>query len=160
MREVVKDSIVSTDRDIARIALLGKGLREAGQTVINAYRTFADKPEMDYAQKEQKYIITKVVLAPMKAMRKMLVSMELHFDASIDKLDNLSMNVQRDKEIHRENIEYGVEGIEAESVYAPMIAEMQKYQYNSDAFEARGELNKKQEVLQKEMPKIKDENFR
>ena len=28
----------------------------------------------------------------------MLVSMELHLDASIDKLDNLAMNVQLDKE--------------------------------------------------------------
>ena len=40
------------------------------------------------------------VLAPMKAVKKMLVSMELHLDASIDKLDNLAMNVQLDKEKH------------------------------------------------------------
>ena len=40
--------IVSTDRDIARIALLAKGLREAGQIVNNAFHTFADKPEVDY----------------------------------------------------------------------------------------------------------------
>ena len=38
--------IVSTDRDIARTALLAKGLREAGQTIKNAFHTFADKPEM------------------------------------------------------------------------------------------------------------------
>ena len=31
----------------------------------------------------------------------MLVSMELHLDASIDKLDNLAMNVQLDKEKHK-----------------------------------------------------------
>ena len=58
---------------------------------------FADKPEVDYSQKEQKHPITKAVLAPMKAVKKMLVSMELHLDASIDKLDNLAMNVQIDK---------------------------------------------------------------
>lgn len=39
----------------------------------------------------------------MKAVKKMLVSMELHLDASIDKLDNLAMNVQLDKEKHMEN---------------------------------------------------------
>ena len=39
----------------------------------------------------------------MKAVKKMLVSMELHLDASIDKLDNLAMNVQLDKERHMEN---------------------------------------------------------
>ena len=80
------------------IALLAKGLREAGQIVNNAFYTFADKPEVDYSQKEQKHPFTKAVLAPMKAVKKLLVSMELHLDASIDKLDNLAMNVQFDKE--------------------------------------------------------------
>ena len=103
VRTAVKDMIVSTDRDIARIALLAKGLREAGQIVNNAFHTFADKPEVDYSQKEQKHPFTKAVLAPMKAVKKLLVSMELHLDASIDKLDNLAMNVQLDKERHMEN---------------------------------------------------------
>ena len=77
--------------------------REAGQTAANAFCTFADKSEVDYSQKEQKHPITKAVLAPMKAVKKMPVSMELHLDASIDKLDNLTMNVQLDKEKHMEN---------------------------------------------------------
>ena len=63
VRTAVKDMIVSTDRDIARIALLAKGLREAGQIVNNAFHTFADKPEVDYSQKEQKHPFTKAVLA-------------------------------------------------------------------------------------------------
>ena len=100
IRENVRDAIKTTDKDIAKTALLAKGFREAGQTVANAFRTFADKPEVDYSQKEQKHPITKAVLAPMKAVKKMLVSMELHLDASIDKLDNLAMNVQLDKEKH------------------------------------------------------------
>ena len=62
-----------------------KGFREAGQTVANAFRTFADKLEVDYSQKEQKHPITKAVLAPMKAVKKILVSMEHHLDALIDK---------------------------------------------------------------------------
>lgn len=82
---------------------IAKGFREAGQTAANAFRTFVDKPEVDYSQKEQKYHITKAVLAPMKTVKKMLVSMELHLEASIDKLDNLAMNVQFDKEKHMEN---------------------------------------------------------
>ena len=40
----------------------------------------------------------------MKAVKKMLVSMKLHLDASIDKLDNLAMNVKLDKEKHMENM--------------------------------------------------------
>ena len=63
VRTAVKDMIVSTDRDIARTALLAKGLREAGQTINNAFHTFADKPEVDYSQKEQKHPFTKAVLA-------------------------------------------------------------------------------------------------
>ena len=83
----------------------------------------------------------------MKAVKKMLVSMELHLDASIDKLDNLAMNVQLDKEKHMENAKAQeqteperaeAERVEAEIVYSPMVAEPQEYQYNADAFEARG----------------------
>lgn len=103
IRENVRGAIITTDQNIAKTALLGKGLREAGQTAANAFRTFADKPEVDYSQKEQKHPLTKAVLPPMKAVRKLLVSMELHLDASIDKLDNLAMDVQLDKEKCMEN---------------------------------------------------------
>ena len=169
VRTAVKDMIVSTDRDIARTALLAKGLREAGQTVNNAFHTFADKPEVDYSQKEQKHPFTKAVLAPMKAVKKLLVSMELHLDASIDKLDNLAMNVQLDKEKHMENAKAQkqteperaeAERVEAEVVYAPMVAEPQEYQYNADAFEARGVDEVKQEAAHKEAPKVRDDKAR
>lgn len=167
VRESVKDAIVSTDKDIARTALLAKGFREAGQTVANAFRTFADKPEVDYAQKEQKHIITKVVLSPMKAVKKMLVSMKLHLDASIDKLDNLAMNVQFDKEKRMENTKEKtepdgaeVERDDAEIVSASMVAETQEYQYNADAFEARGATNVTRETLQKNMPKVSESKAR
>ena len=140
IRENVRGAIKTTDKDIAKTALLAKGFREAGQTAANAFRTFADKPEVDYSQKEQKHPITKAVLAPMKAVKKMFVSMELHLDASIDKLDNLAMNVQLDKEKHMENAKTKeqteperaeAERVEAEVVYSPMVAEPQEYQYNA-----------------------------
>ena len=143
VRTAVKDAIVSTDRDIARTALLAKGLHESGQTVNNAFRTFADKPEVDYSKKEQKHPITKAVLAPMKAVRKLFVSMELHLDASIDKLDNLAMNVQLDKEKHMENAKtkeqteperVEAERVETEIVYSPMVAEPQEYRYNAGSY--------------------------
>lgn len=63
MRENVRSAIKETDRNIARTALLGKGLREAGQTAVNAFRNFADKPEVNFLQKGQKHMITKAVLA-------------------------------------------------------------------------------------------------
>ena len=59
IRENVRGAIKTTDKDIAKTALLAKEFREAGQTAANAFRTFADKPEVDYSQKEQKHPITK-----------------------------------------------------------------------------------------------------
>ena len=122
---------------------------------------------LDYLIHRSKHPITKAVLAPMKAVEKMLVLMEIHLDASIDKLDNLAMDVQLDKEKHMENAKAqrtdragegrsrGAE-VEAEVVYAPMVAEPQEYQYNADAFEARGVDEVKQEAAHKEAPKVRD----
>jgi hypothetical protein len=169
IRENVRGAIKTTDKDIAKTALLAKGFREAGQTVANAFRTFADKPEVDYSRKEQKHPITKAVLAPMKAVKKILVSMELHLDASIDKLDNLAMNVQLDKEKHMDNAKEQeqtepereeAERVEAEIVYSPMVAEPQEYQYNADAFEARGADEVKQEASHKEVSKVREDKAR
>ena len=169
IRENVRGAIKTTDKDIAKTTLLAKGFREAGQTAANAFRTFADKPEVDYSQKEQKHPITKAVLAPMKAVKKMLVSMELHLDASIDKLDNLAMNVKLYKEKGMENMKKQeqteperaeAERVEAEVVYSPMVAEPQEYQYNADAFEARGADEVKQEAAHEEAPKVRGDKAR
>ena len=169
IRENVRGAIKTTDKDIAKTALLAKGFREAGQTAVNAFRTFADKPEVDYSQKEQKHPITKAVLAPMKAVKKMLVTMELHLDASIDKLDNLAMNVKLDKEKHMENVKEQeqteseraeAERVEAEVVYSPMVAEPQEYQYNADAFENYLRDNAANDNKNKEIIMQKDKNVR
>ena len=156
----------------------GSNIYTVGQTVVNAFRTFADKPEVDYSQKEQKHLVTKVTLSPMKAMGKLFVSMELHLDASIDKLDNLAMDVQldKDKRAERDNakaqeesakediekietIENKPERVEAEIVCAPMVAETHEYQYNADAFEARGSADVKVEAP-KEVPMVRTEKAR
>ena len=169
IRENVRGAIKTTDKDIAKTALLAKGFREAGQTAANAFRTFADKSEVDYSQKEQKHPITKAVLAPMKAVRKLFVLMELHLDASIDKLDNLAMNVQLDKEKHMENAKAQeqteperaeAERVEAEVVYSPMVAESQEYQYNADAFENYLRDNAANDNKNKEIIMQKDKNVR
>ena len=169
IRENVRGAIKTSNKDIAKTALLGKELREAGQTTVNAFRTFADKPEVDYSKKEQKNPITKAVLVPMKAVRKLFVLMELHLDASIDKLDNLAMNVQIDKEKHKGNVKSveqteperaEAERVEAEVVYSPMVAEPQEYQYNADAFENYLRDNAANDNKNKEIIMQKDKNVR
>ena len=170
IRENVRGAIRTADKDIAKTALLGKGLREAGQTAANAFRTFADKQEVDYSQEEQKHLVTKVTLSPMKAMRKLFVSMELHLDASIDKLDNLAMDVKLDKENQKNNekneeqveadrSETEPERVDAEIVYAPMVAETHEYQFNADAFEARGGVDMKVGTAEK-VPKVREDKAR
>ena len=107
--------------------------------------------------------ITKAVLAPMKAVKKMLVSMELHLDASIDKLDNLAMNVQFDKEKRMEQTkdkEQKAPDTEREIIYSPMVAEPQEYKYNADAFAARKTSEAKQETAGKELPKVREDKAR
>ena len=163
IRENVRSAIKTMDKDIAKTALLAKGFREAGQTPANTFRTFADKPEVDYSQKEQKHSLTKAVLAPMKAVKKLLVSMELHLDASIDKLDNLAMNVQFDKEKrmeHTKDKDQKAPDTEREIIYSPMVAETQEYKYNADAFEARKTSEAKQETAGKELPKVREDKAR
>ena len=163
IRENVRGAIKTTDKDIAKTALLAKGFREAGQTAANAFRTFADKPEVYYSQKEQKHPLTKAVLTPMKAVRKLLVSMEMHLDASIDKLDNLDMTVQFDKEKrmeHTKDKEQKAPDTEREVIYSPMVAEPQEYKYNADAFEARKTSEAKQETVGKELPKVREDKAR
>ena len=45
--------------------------------------------------------------------------------------------------------------MEVEIVYSPIVAEPQEYQYNADAFEARGVNEVKQEVAHKEVAKVR-----
>ena len=52
------------------------------------------------------------------------------------------------------------ERVEAEIVYSPMVAEPQEYQYNADAFEARGVDEVKQEAAHKEVSKIREDKAR
>ena len=113
--------------------------------------------------------ITNIAILENKEKGELFVSMELHLDASIDKLDNLAMNVQLDKEKHMENAKTKeqteperaeAERVEAEIVYAPMVAEPQEYQYNADAFEARGVDEVKQEAAHKEVSKVRADKAR
>ena len=49
--------------------------------------------------------------------------------------------------------------MKAEVVYSPMVAEPQEYQYNADAFEARGAADMKVEIG-KEVSKVREDKAR
>lgn len=48
----VQESIADVDKSIGKIDAFGKGMREAGQKFANTFRTFADKPEKEYGEKQ------------------------------------------------------------------------------------------------------------
>ena len=116
IRENARGAIKTTDKDIAKTALIAKGFREAGQTAANTFRTFADKPEVDYSQKEQKHPITKAVLAPMKAVKKMLVSMPSYKTKQVD---------EQSKPIYQD-VCYPVTKDFREKLYNEIISEYEK----------------------------------
>lgn len=86
------------------------------------------------------------------------------------KLDNLAMDVRMDKEKNKDDMKHNdqmeadrkeaaPERVEAEIVYAPVVAETHEYQYNADAFEARGAADMKVEIG-KEVSKVREDKAR
>ncbi|NCB93389.1 MAG: hypothetical protein EOM40_12655 [Clostridia bacterium] len=125
---------------VYKIDAFGVGMREANQKIANTFRTFADKPEVDYSKKEKKISKTELFKKPWLAKKKILDSMELRLDAAIDKVENLSMDVQIDKmeqtykEIREKAHQKSTEQEQAPAAFA-LVAETEA-QYGSEAFEA------------------------
>ena len=94
IRGKIRQGISDTDRTIAKIDAFGSGMCEAGQMVANTFRTFADKPVVDYAEKDKRFSKTEVLKKPWKWQKKVYQSMELHLDAAIDKVQKLSIDVR------------------------------------------------------------------
>lgn len=72
---------------LPRLIPFGKGIREAGQKAANTFRTFADKEEVDYSEREKKFSKTEVAKKPWQWQKKVYESMVLHLDAAIDKVE-------------------------------------------------------------------------
>ncbi len=96
IRANVKEAQKETEVTIVKIDAFGKGMREANQQIANTFRTFADKETVDYSAQEKKFSKTDMVKKPWKVKKKLFASMELRLDAAIDKVDNLSRDVEID----------------------------------------------------------------
>ena len=97
------------------------------------------------------------------------VAMGLTARQLIFSIASVAIDVRMDKEKHMENAKVQeqteperaeAERVEAEIVYSPMVAEPQEYQYNADAFEARGVDEVKQEAAHKEVSKVREDKAR
>jgi len=153
IRDNVKESIKDVNNTIAKIDAFGAGMREANQKIANMIRTFADKEEVDYSQKEKRFSKTEAVKKPWQFRKKMLESKQMRLEAAIDKVDNLS----RDVEINRMSSLYDnlMEKAHSESdnVSVAMVAETE-FEYGADAFEAYERVNK-QDILPKSEKALK-----
>lgn len=134
MREHVQEAQKDVTNTIAKIDVFGTGMREANQKMANTFRTFADKGEVDYSQKEKMVSKTEMVKKPWIAKQKILEGMEVRLDAAIDKIKNLS----RDVEINQMMKMY-IELMDKQYEKSPVaIVAEPDYQYGADAFEAYG----------------------
>lgn len=137
IRNKVKEGIADTNRTIAKIDSFGKGIREAGQKVANTFRTFADKEEVDYSEKEKKFSKTEVAKKPWKWQKKVYESMVLHLDAAIDKVEDLSRDVELYR-MEKKQIDKPEHVTDIRDTIAPVssVAEPTEYQFGAEAFEA------------------------
>lgn len=94
IRENVKQSKIEVASTVAKIDAFGAGIREANQKIANTFRTFADKEVVDYSKKEKKLSKTDIIKKPFLIKKVLLSGMELRLDAAIDKVDNLSKDVE------------------------------------------------------------------
>ena len=136
IRDKVKEGIADTNRILSKIDAFGKGMREATQQMANTFRTFADKEEVDYSQKEQMFSKTEPTKKPWQWQKKVYESMVLHLDASIDKVEDLFQDVEfnciKDMEKIVETAGEVMKGLSPISA----VAEPSEYQYGADEFEA------------------------
>ncbi len=136
MKDTISEGIVDTDKTIAKIEAFGTGMHEANQKIANTFRTFADKPEVDYSQKEQKFSKTELATKPWKWQRKVYESMVAHLDGAIEKCQELSNKVEIDRMNQKfdEIMDQSHESQEMPNVI-PMVAEEAEKQYGAEAFE-------------------------
>lgn len=109
MRESMNRGIANADQTISRIEEFGLGMREASQKAANTFRTFREKPVVDYAQQEKKFSKTGLLEKPWQWQKKLFEGIGLRLDAAIDKAENLSQDVKLRQEEHV----YGADAFEA-----------------------------------------------
>ena len=92
---------------------------------------------MDYSDKEQKFSKTEAAKKPWQWQKKVYESMVLRLDAAIDKVEDLSRDVELDHmEKKQADKPEHVTDIREEITPAMSVAEPTEYQYGAEAFEA------------------------
>lgn len=66
MKTKVMEGIVDTDNTLSKLDEFGKGMREAGQGILNSFRILGNKPMKEYTDKEKKFSKTELLKMPWK----------------------------------------------------------------------------------------------
>lgn len=140
----VREAGIETDKTIAKIDHFGADIREAGRTVSNAFRTFADKEMVDYSMIEKYFSKTEIIKKPWEWKRKLFMGMELRLDAAIDKIDNLARDIELNK-MEKHNFDK-VDGDVNSPGLIPIVAENTECPYGSEAFETFRKQERSKEV--------------
>ena len=163
IRENVREGIVETEQTLARIDGFGEGMRMANQQLANSFRVLAGKEQVDYSQTEYAQSNVAVIRKPWEWQKKVYQNLELHLDAAIDKVDNLSKDVEIQKMEKKWDEMY--EQTHQESVTASiqpqpiaLVSEKEyEYEYGAEAFEAYQQLGKEGTavVAEEKKPEVK-----
>lgn len=98
MREKVKEGIAETDKTITKVESISNYMKEARQEYVKAAHTLVGK-DVSKTNKFESVIVNGIPLAkPWKWQKRVYEHMVLHLDAAIDKVDNLSKDVEIMKE--------------------------------------------------------------
>lgn len=131
IRNKVREGIADTEKTISRIDALGSGMREAGQKIANTFRTFVDKEETDYSQKENHFSKTELAKKPWRWQLKFYQGMELRLNGALDKVEDLARDVELNKSLSGK-----AEMVQESISPVSMVAELSEYQYGAESFEA------------------------
>ena len=97
-REKVKEGIAETDKTITKVESISNYMKEARQEYVKAAHTLVGK-DVSKTNKFESVIVNGIPLAkPWKWQKRVYEHMVLHVDAAIDKVDNLSKDVEIMKE--------------------------------------------------------------
>lgn len=144
IRDNVHKSIAETERTIEKIDAFGGGMREAGQKIVNTFRSFADKETVDYENKQKRVSKTELAKKPFLIQKKLYESMEKYLDATIGKVESLAKDTRQEKQQ-----EASIDTEKEEETVLGIVAE-QQCEYGAEAFEAYQQSIKTEQTVTEE----------
>lgn len=139
IRENLRQGIIETDRTLARIDGFSDGVKTANEYLANSFRELAGKEKVDYSKREYVPDIS-ILRKPWVWQKKVYQNMQKYLDTAIEKVENLSAEVQlhemeqKWETIYEQTHGGAAEELRQDSNNISMVSEPQ-YQYGAEMFE-------------------------